>query len=206
MLVQDQTAILSFAIMVKTPEQVKIRIVSLSSKLKSINAIVRQLQDEGIKIRRQTVARIIKRYKEDGSLADKPPLGRKPILTLEQMTFIDEKMEANDELTAVGKDLIETIIVVAETIYTNRFQFTISGLQKLLYSKLGVHLSTATIKRATKKLGWKKCGPRYCQIVREANRQARLTFAQQCLDNNEDFDNVIFTDQNTIWLEHTWQT
>ena len=113
---QDQTAFLSFAIMAKTPEHVKIRIVSLSSKSKSINAIVRQLKDEGIKIRRQTVAKIIKRYNEDGSLADKPRSGRKPILTLQQMTFIDEKMEANDELTAVGKNLIETITVVTKTI------------------------------------------------------------------------------------------
>ena len=86
----------------RTPEHVKIRIVSLSSKSKSINAIVRHLHDEGIRIRRQTVARILKRYKEDGSLADKPASGRKPILTLEQMTFIDEKVEANDELTAIG--------------------------------------------------------------------------------------------------------
>lgn len=201
MLLRDQAVTLALAIMGRTPEHVKIRIVSLSSKSKSINAIVRQLQDEGIKIRRQTVARIIKRYNEEGSLADKPASGRKPILTLEQMTFIDEKMEANDELTAVGKNLIEMITVVRETIYSNRFQFTISGLQKLLYSELGVHLSTATIKRARKKLGWRKCGPRYCQIVREANRVARLAFAQQCLDNNEDFDNVIFTDESTIWLE-----
>lgn len=153
-MLQDQTVILAFAVMGKTPEHVKLRIVSLSSKSKSINAIVRQLQDEGIKIRRQTVARIVttryKRYNEDGSLADKQASGRKPILTLEQMTFIDEKMGANDELTAVGKNSIEIITVVIETIYSNRFQFTISGLQILLYSELGVHLSTATIKRARK--------------------------------------------------------
>ena len=87
----------------------KIRIVWLSSKLKSINAIVRQLQDEGIKRRHQTVASILKRYNEDGSLTDEPALGSKPILALEQMTFIDEKMEANDKLTAVGKNLSEMI-------------------------------------------------------------------------------------------------
>jgi len=90
------------------------------------------------------MARIVKRYNEDRSLADKPALGHKPIWTLEQMTFINEKMEANDELTAVGKNLIEMITVVRETIYSYQFQFTISRLQKLLYSKLGVHLSTAT--------------------------------------------------------------
>ena len=74
-------------------QNTKITIVSLSLKSKSINAIVH----EGIKIGRQTVARIVKRYNEDGSLADKPALGGKPILTLENMTFIEEKMEANDE-------------------------------------------------------------------------------------------------------------
>ena len=78
---------------------------------------------------------------------------------LEQITFIDEKMEANDELTAVGKNFIEMITVVTEKIYSNQFQFTISGLQKLLYSELGVQLSTAMIKRARKRLGWRKCGP-----------------------------------------------
>ena len=78
-------------------QNTKITIVSLSLKSKSINAIVPQLQDEGIKIGRQTVARIVKRYNEDGSLADKPAPGGKPILTLENMTFIKEKMEANDE-------------------------------------------------------------------------------------------------------------
>ena len=104
---------------------------------------------------------------------------------LAQMTFIDEEMEANDELTTVGKNLNEMIAVVTKTIYSNWFPFTISGLQKLLYSELGVHLSTATIKRAGKKLGWKKCGPWYCQIVREANHVAGLAFAQQCLDTND---------------------
>ena len=94
MLLQDSTVILAFVIMGRTAENVKIRIVSLTTKSKSINAIVRQLQDEGIKIRRQTVAKIIKKYNEEGSLADKPASGRKPVLTMEQMTFIDEKMEA----------------------------------------------------------------------------------------------------------------
>ena len=72
----------------------------------------------------------------------------------------------------------------------------------VLSGTVGVHLSTATIKGARKKLGWRKCRPRYCQIVREANRNACLAFEQQCLDNNEDFGSVIFTDESTIWLEH----
>ena len=79
--------------------------------------------------------------------------------------------------------------------------FKFPGLQRLLYAELGIQLSTATIKRARKKLGWMKCGHKYCQIVREANRVALLTFAQECLNRGETFDDVIFTDVCTIWLE-----
>ena len=38
-------------------------------------------------------------------------------------------------------------------------------------------------------------------MVREANRVARLQFAQECLDRGETFEDVIFTDESTIWLE-----
>ena len=87
----------------RTPVYVKLRIVSLSSKLKSISAIVRQLHEEGTNIRRHTVARILKQYKVNGSLADKRAPGRKPVLSMERLNFIDAKMEENDELTAIGK-------------------------------------------------------------------------------------------------------
>ena len=103
MLLYIKQIILAFAIMGRTPVYVKLRIVSLSWNSTSVNAIVRQLQYEGIKIRRQTVVRILKRYSDCGSLADKTAPGRKPVLSMEQMNFTDAKIEENDELTAVGK-------------------------------------------------------------------------------------------------------
>lgn len=72
---------------------------------KSINAIVRQLKREGFQIRRHTVARIIKQYKECGGLTDKPAPGRESVVTREHLDFIDAKLEENDELTAPGKTL-----------------------------------------------------------------------------------------------------
>ena len=66
---------------------------------------------------------------------------------------------------------------------------------------MGIHLSTSTIKRPKRRLLWTKCGPQYCQMVRETNRIARLAFAEECLENWEDFANVIFTDESTIWLK-----
>lgn len=72
---------------------------------KSINAIVHQLEREGFQIRRHTVARIIKQYKECGSLTDKPARGRESVVTREHMAFVDAKLEENNELTAPGKIL-----------------------------------------------------------------------------------------------------
>ena len=43
-----------------------------------------------------------------------------------------------------------------------------------------------------RKLRWTRCGPRKCQMVRETNCIACLSFAQECLDNGEDF--------NLAWL------
>ena len=79
-----------------------VRIISLSSLAKSINAIVRDLCCEGIQNRSQTVSKILKKYKECGSLADKMGSGRRPVLTMEQ--------EENDELTAIGRWYIVIII------------------------------------------------------------------------------------------------
>lgn len=38
-------------------------------------------------------------------------------------------------------------------------------------------------------------------MVRETNRVPRLAFAEDCIENGENFDDVIFTDESTIWLE-----
>lgn len=66
---------------------------------------------------------------------------------------------------------------------------------------MGIQLSIATVKRTRRKLGWKQCGPKYCQMVRETNRVARLAFAEECIENGESFNDLIFTDESTIWLE-----
>lgn len=69
------------------------------------------------------------------------------------------------------------------------------------YVETGVHLSTSTIKKTRQKLCWKKCGLHYCQMLRETNRIVRLAFTQECLEKGEDFEDVVFTNESTIWLE-----
>ena len=63
-----------------------------------------------------------------------------------------------------------------------------------------MRLSLSSIKHAQRKFRWRKSGPRYCQIVREANRVKRLAFATKCRDDNKQFKDVIFTDESSIWV------
>ncbi|KAI8484425.1 hypothetical protein Bbelb_378580 [Branchiostoma belcheri] len=45
------------------------------------------------------------------------------------------------------------------------------------------------------------CGPRYCQVIREANREARLLWCQQMLLDGETFDDEVFPDETIINLD-----
>lgn len=75
-------------------------------------------------------------------------------------------------------------------------------LQKRILGRFELNVSTSAIKRARKKLGWVKSSVRYCQLVTERNRiKRRLAFARDCQATKDDFSNVIFTDEPSIWLQ-----
>ena len=82
----------------------KQRIVNLSKIYKSYTEIVRKLEEEEIRVSRQTISKIIKRFNHTGSLGTHTTnSGWKRSLCLEHANFIDAKMEENDEYTSVGK-------------------------------------------------------------------------------------------------------
>ncbi|KXJ16808.1 Transposable element Tcb2 transposase [Exaiptasia diaphana] len=163
--------------MVRTSDYVKLRVLNSFKKRRNVAETVRKLRsDDGIKIDRRTVSKLFKKFKTGQSTADKPNKGRTPTITKQHYDFIDQKLEENDELTSVG-------------------------LQRLFREEMGICPSLSTIKRTRAKLGWQKTGPRYCQVVRETNRIARLSFAERCAAENEQFNNVLFTDESSIHLE-----
>ena len=71
----------------------------------------------------------------------------------------------------------------------------------MLKTELDIKVSEATVKRARKKLGWIKNGPKYCQLVKEKNRIARLAFCEEAIRTKDDFADVIFTDECTVCME-----
>ena len=82
----------------------KQRIVNLAEKYPKYMVIVRILfEQEKIKVSRQTVSNIVKKYTETGITSAKSKSGRKSKWTLEHYDFLDAKMRENDENTSYGK-------------------------------------------------------------------------------------------------------
>ena len=49
-------------------------------------------------------------------------------------------------------------------------------------------------------LGWVCSRPKYCQLVRELNKQKRVEWCTERIATQDDFDNVIFTDECSVKL------
>ena len=61
--------------------------------------------------------------------------------------------------------------------------------------------SERTVARACNELGWTFTTARYCQGIRDANKQKRVKWVNKCLENEEQFKDAIFTDECTVQLE-----
>jgi hypothetical protein len=74
---------------------------------------------------------------------------------------------------------------------------TATDLQKVLHKETGTLISLSNIKRARSKLRWVQTGVKYCQLIRLQNKVKRLNFALKYLQTQDDFKDVIFTDEST---------
>ena len=98
------------------------------------------------------------------------------ILGTEHYRDIDGALAVNDELTSRQRAML---------------------LSK--YPELSMSIST--VERARRELGWVVTTPKYCQLIRNANKQKRLEWCQKMVDTNEQFEDVVFTDESSIQLE-----
>ena len=56
-------------------------------------------------------------------------------------------------------------------------------------------MSINTVGKARYELGWVVTMPKYCKIIREANRLKWLEWCQEMINTNEQFDNVVVADE-----------
>ena len=149
------------------------RIVRLSKQYKG-KTLVAVLHEEGLNVSLSGVYYVLKRYKETGSIFDRPRSGRPPTLSGEALRMIDEWLNDNDEMT--NTEL----------------------MQKL--RETNHYASRATVGRARLKLNWSAKPTRYCQLIRDVNKHKHVEFCQNLLASGETFHNIIFTDETMIQL------
>ncbi|XP_068720495.1 uncharacterized protein [Montipora capricornis] len=142
--------------------------------------IFRVLKKEGLIVSFPSVARLVKRLKSTGTLANLPHSGRPSKLSMEAKAFINEQMRNNDEMT--------------------------SGQIQRKLEKRGVAVSSYLVRRLRKELGWTLQRTAYCQLIRDANKVKRLEFAQRVLESGDTFHNIIFSDECSVSLEQYRRT
>ena len=140
--------------------------------------ISRLLREEGMQASRRGIGKFLQKYLETGTIGRRPGSGRPTKITVEIKAIVEEQMRADDETTAVQ-------------------------LHILLKSK-GYNISLRTILRCRTSLGWTFRGSAYCQLIREANKQKRLEWAQRYLEELQrldSFKDVIWSNECSIQLE-----
>ena len=141
-----------------------------------IKRIRERFLEEGITISEKSLYLLVRKYAQFGLIVDCKRNPRPLILDQEHYAFIDKAMMENDELTA--------------------YQL----LHKLKHMYPESKLSLSTVRRAGRDLGWVSSVPWYCQLIREVNKEKRMKWCQD-LSPNDDFENVIWTDECSVQLE-----
>ena len=72
---------------------------------------------------------------------------------------------------------------------------------QLLESFPDITASKSTVKRARRELGWVTSAPKYCQLIRDNNKQKRLDWCRKVLDDKDEFRDVIWTDKSTVMID-----
>lgn len=123
--------------------EARFRVVSLYSRGHSIPAINQRLREENVFISERALHALVEKHRKKGTVRDLPRRKRAAIITEEMRAFIEEELQRNDKLTSTS---IKRLLV-------ERWPY--------------IEVSTATIKRVWRKLGWVCTRPHYCQLLRD---------------------------------------
>ena len=140
-------------------------------------SIARLLREEGIVVNRSGVVKFLKRFEKTRSIGRKPGSSRPGKITQSLLEIVETQMRADDETTAVQ---LHTMLV-----------------------KKGFDVSLRTVLRSRIQLGWTFRGSAYCQLIRDVNKEKRLVFAENYLEDamNDKFTDVVWTDECSVQLE-----
>ena len=119
------------------------RVVSLHCIGYSVSSISERLQQENVEVSKRSIYNLVKKFRLKGVFRDLSRQKKARILTKEMEAFIEEELKKNDELTS-------------------------TAINTLLIRKWpDLKVSTSTIKRVRREIGWVCTRPHYCQLIRE---------------------------------------
>ena len=79
--------------------------------------------------------------------------------------------------------------------------------QRRVARKFGADIIAASIRRYLRvSLQWAVVRTRYGPMISDTNKQKRLEFGKMCLENRDDLDNDIWTDESSVQLKRHYQT
>ncbi len=119
-----------------------------------------------IEISRWGVRDIIKKWKNFGSVQDRPRHNKHKLLITD-----------------------EGLLAINRLLLSNPF-----GTSSEIKMKLNLVTATKTVSRYIQALGWRKVNTKYCQIVSPVNRLKRFVYACCCKIYKETFDDVLVID------------
>ena len=153
------------------------RVVHLRQSGMKIKDIRTQLQEEGVKVSATSLYILVGKFSKTGKICDLHRASRPRILTQEHYKFVDKVISENDETT------------------------TRSLTTKLKENFTEIEVSSHTVGRARRDLGWTQTTPRYCQLIREVNKEKRLKWCKEMKDQQDKFLDVIWTDECSVQIE-----
>ena len=77
-------------------------------------------------------------------------------------------------------------------------------LQRMISKEFNLAISAPTIRRYIREtLKWAVVRTRFAPMISDVNKIKRKNFAQMCIDTQDDFNNVIWTDESSVQLNDT---
>ena len=120
-----------------------------------VSEIQSRLVEEGVSVSKVSLFALLKKFNSTGLVVDLKRKPRSSLLGHDHYQFVDETMKVNNELT-LGQFF---------SLFTAKYP--------------EIQVSTSTIKRAHRHLGWISKKTQYCALIQEANKQKRLLWCQQ---------------------------
>ena len=144
----------------------------------AVSEIQKRLSEEGVTVSTVSLYALVKKFERSNTVDDMKHKPRPSLLDACHYRFIDDKMTTDNELTS--RQLL--------ALFVDKYPV--------------VHISISTLMRARKHLGWISKKTRYCALIREENKEKRLLWCKERIEQNDlDLSDVIFSDESSVQLE-----